>query len=45
MERFIETCRGKLHMKKKAKRAGLVEGAEVCSILIRNADRNENRVG
>lgn len=33
IERFIQTCKAKLHMKKKAKGAAVLEGEEVLYLL------------
>lgn len=35
IQKVLDTCRGKLHMKKKAKGAALLEGEEVCSRCVK----------
>lgn len=33
IQKFLDTCRGKLHIKKKARGAALLDGEEVCSFV------------
>lgn len=39
IQKVLDTCRGKLHIKKKAKGAALLEGEEVCSWCVKSTMR------